>query len=95
MMDSLNDLRKYSQNVKFCPPTYNGHVHRCHDDVYCHGTGVSGQNGAMQMMRAKRMSTVIGHTHTFGGIVYSTTDDTAFAVECGCLVIQEPVFIME
>lgn len=81
---------------KFSPPTtWTITAQACIDDVlYCHGTGVSGQNGAMQMMRAKRMSTVIGHTHTFGGIVYSDNGlDRCFALNVGCLVdITAPVF---
>ena len=81
---------------KFCPPTTWTIVTQVVIDgvLYCHGTGVSGQNGAVQMMRAKRMSTVIGHTHTFGGIIYSNNGiDNCFALNVGCLVDTEaPVF---
>lgn len=61
---------------------------------YIHGTGVSGQNGAISMMRTKRQSTVIGHTHSFGGITYSNNGvDCAFALNVGCLVdLKAPVF---
>lgn len=65
------------------------------DDVcYIHGTGTSGQNASVTMFRSKRMSTVIGHTHTFGGIIYMNNGiDSGFALNVGCLVdLQAPVF---
>jgi len=61
---------------------------------YIHGNGVSGQNAAMTMLRTKRMSTVIGHTHSFAGVVFSDNGiETNFALNCGCLVdMKAPVF---
>jgi len=65
------------------------------DDVcYIHGTGTSGQNAALTMMKTKRMSTVIGHTHSFAGVQYSSNgNNTAFALNAGSLIdLNAPVF---
>lgn len=56
------------------------------DDVlYTHGTGSSGQNGAINRARDNRQSTVIGHIHSFGGVLYSASDkDLIFGLNVGC-----------
>jgi hypothetical protein len=61
---------------------------------YHHGTGTSGQNAAMTMMKTKRMSTVIGHTHSFAGVQFSNNGiETNFALNVGCLIdLDAPVF---
>ena len=40
--------------------------------LYTHGTGSSGQAGAINRARDARQSTVIGHIHSFGGVLYSS-----------------------
>jgi len=81
---------------KFNPPkTWNIVGQKIIKEVcYVHGTGVSGQNGSVTMFRTKRMSTVIGHTHTFGGIVYTNNGiENGFALNVGCLIEPDaPVF---
>ena len=37
--------------------------------LYTHGTGSSGQAGAINRARDARQSTVIGHIHSFGGVL--------------------------
>ena len=51
---------------------------------YVHGTGVSGQSGSINMYRAKRISTVIGHTHTWK----CTTIENGFALNVVWLIYQ-------
>jgi UDP-2,3-diacylglucosamine pyrophosphatase LpxH len=61
---------------------------------YIHGMGVSGQNAALTMMRTKRISTVIGHTHSFASVQYSNNGlETNFAMNVGSLIDPSaPVF---
>lgn len=59
--------------------------HRFGDVCIEHGTGSSGQNGAMTRAKDNRMSTVIGHLHSFGGVQYSASDkDIIFGMNVGC-----------
>ena len=62
-----------------------------HDEIiidkvmYQHGTGSSGQNGAIKRAVNNRMSTVIGHCHAFGGVNYTASDrDLIFGMNVGC-----------
>lgn len=53
--------------------------------IFTHGTGSSGQNGAINRARDNRQSTVIGHIHSFGGVLYSASDrDMIFGLNVGC-----------
>lgn len=53
--------------------------------IFTHGTGSSGQNGAINRARDNRQSTVIGHIHSFGGVAYSASDrDMIFGLNVGC-----------
>ena len=53
--------------------------------LYTHGTGSSGQAGAINRARDARQSTVIGHIHSFGGVLYSSSDkDMIFGMNVGC-----------
>ncbi|NDB62078.1 hypothetical protein EB001_27115, partial [bacterium] len=53
--------------------------------LYTHGTGSSGQAGAINRARDCRQSTVIGHIHSFGGVLYSSSDkDMIFGMNVGC-----------
>lgn len=53
--------------------------------IFTHGTGSSGQNGAINRARDNRQSTVIGHIHSFGGVLYSASEkDLIFGLNVGC-----------
>ena len=61
------------------------HVHEIDNVLYQHGTGSSGQMGAVNRARDNRQSTVIGHIHSFGGVMYSASDrDMIFGMNVGC-----------
>jgi hypothetical protein len=71
------------------PKTYNWHGRIVFEGVvYEHGDGGgSGRNAAFVAMQANRMSTVIGHIHSFGGVQYSATPfGEHFALNTGCLI---------
>lgn len=52
---------------------------------YTHGTGSSGQNGAINLAIRSRQSTVIGHIHSFGGVNYhANNNDLIFGLNVGC-----------
>lgn len=54
---------------------------------YEHGEMVSGRNGAWKAMMENKMSTVIGHLHSFGGVQYSASPfNQTFAMNVGCLI---------
>ena len=93
--DYFEDVEVAIRRTYSVPSTWKFDMQFVIDDVcYIHGTGVSGQNGALTMMRTKRMSTVIGHTHSFASVVYSNNGiETNFAMNVGCLVdLDAPVF---
>jgi len=86
--DYFEDIEKVLRRSYKIPSTWIFENQFIIDDVcYLHGTGVTGQNAAMTMMRTKRMSTVIGHTHIFSGVQFSNNDiETSFAMNVGCLI---------
>lgn len=52
---------------------------------YVHGTGSSGQNGAINLAIRSRQSVVIGHIHSFGGVSYhASVNDLIFGLNVGC-----------
>jgi predicted phosphodiesterase len=52
---------------------------------YTHGTGCSGQNGAINKAIRSRQSAVIGHIHSFGGVNYHASEnDLIFGLNVGC-----------
>ncbi len=52
---------------------------------YTHGTGSSGQNGAINRAIRSRQSTVIGHIHAYGGVKYHASEnDLIFGLNVGC-----------
>ncbi|MBL0233253.1 MAG: metallophosphoesterase [Chitinophagaceae bacterium] len=54
---------------------------------YIHGEGFSGAQGALKAAMAFRQSTVIGHLHTNGGVIYSNTPNgQIFGMNVGCLI---------
>jgi len=56
------------------------------DDVlYKHGINCTGKDGAINTAIQERMSTVIGHSHAFGGCKYSANKrDIIFGLNAGC-----------
>jgi hypothetical protein len=53
--------------------------------LYTHGTGSSGVSGARNRAIANRQSTVIGHSHSFGGVSYmASRNDIIFGMNVGC-----------
>lgn len=55
------------------------------DVVYKHGINCLGKNGALNAAIQERMSTVIGHSHSFGGCQYSANKrNIIFGLNAGC-----------
>lgn len=53
--------------------------------LYIHGEPHNGQLAAINAAKANRMSTVIGHVHSFGGVNYNRTHkDEVFGLNVGC-----------
>lgn len=53
--------------------------------LYEHGTGNTGQNAARNRAITNRQSTVIGHSHSFGGVSYmASRKDMIFGMNVGC-----------
>jgi predicted phosphodiesterase len=53
--------------------------------LYTHGTGVSGKDAAINLATQKRISTVIGHTHSYAGVKYHANEyDRIFGLNVGC-----------
>lgn len=58
--------------------------------VYTHGTGNGGKDGALNGAIKNRMSTVIGHAHSYAGIKYQSNGvDTIFGMNVGCGIDQD------
>lgn len=54
-----------------------------------HGEGLSGAAGALKGALKNRMSTVVGHIHSFAGVQYSASSkDLIWGMNCGCLIDQ-------
>lgn len=52
---------------------------------YIHGMGFSGVNGAITAAKKHRQSTVIGHIHSHGGVLWSASHhDLLFGLNVGC-----------
>tara|TARA_R110000765_G_scaffold235196_1_gene338207 strand:+ start:508 stop:1293 length:786 start_codon:yes stop_codon:yes gene_type:complete len=53
--------------------------------LYEHGTGSSGVSGARNRAISNRQSTVMGHSHSFGGVSYmASRNDMIFGMNVGC-----------
>lgn len=78
-------LRTY-QEIWEAPKGWQWHVELDIDHVnYSHGIGCSGQMGAMNRALRSRVSSVIGHLHSFGGVNYHASDnDMIFGLNVGC-----------
>lgn len=62
-----------------------GMSHRIDGVLYTHGTATSGKDAAINLAIQKRISTVIGHVHTFAGVKYHANDDSRiFGMNVGC-----------
>lgn len=70
------------------PPTWQWRDQWIHDDVcFEHGENVSGQLAAIRAAMQNRISTVIGHQHSNGGVIYSASyHDTIWGLNTGCLI---------
>ena len=73
------------------PLTWQWRQQWIHDGViFEHGENVSGPMGALNAAHQNRMSTVIGHLHSFGGVIHSATfNDIIFGMNTGCLIDVE------
>lgn len=62
-----------------------------HDNIcFEHGEMVSGQLAAIRAATQNRMSTVIGHQHANGGVIYAASHhDVIFGMNTGCLIDVE------
>lgn len=77
---------KAYEDVWEAPRGWKWHMNVEIDHVrYTHGTGCSGQNGAINLALRSRQSTVIGHIHSFGGVNYhASPGDMIFGMNVGC-----------
>ena len=58
--------------------------------LYKHGINCLGKDGAINTAIQERMSTVIGHSHSFGGIKYvANAKNTIFGMNIGCGIDTE------
>jgi hypothetical protein len=78
-------LRTYKEFMK-CPPGWNWHQRLVVNNVlHIHGEPHNGQMAALNAAKVNRMSTAIGHVHSFGGVNYSRNfKDEIFAMNVGC-----------
>jgi hypothetical protein len=59
--------------------------HRIDGVMYTHGTGASGKWAALNLAMQRRLPTVIGHIHAWGGVNYhANSDDVIFGMNAGC-----------
>lgn len=78
-MRAYEDVWEAPKGWKWMMETEIDHV------LYTHGTGLSGQNGAINKAIRARQSVVIGHIHAFGGVSYHASDkDLIFGLNVGC-----------
>lgn len=73
------------------PPGWQWRQNWVHDDIcFEHGEAVSGQLAAIRAAMLNRVSTVIGHQHSNGGVMYSASAyDVIFGMNTGCLIDVE------
>jgi len=84
-------MLKTYEDIWEAPSGWKWDLHYTIDDVlYTHGIGAGGQNGALKLAMKQRQSTVIGHSHAFGGVCYSASyRDLIFGMNVGCGVDVE------
>ncbi len=55
--------------------------------LYTHGDGFSGKYAALRAAESNRMSTVIGHIHSYASVMHTTSKrDKIFGMSAGCLI---------
>tara|TARA_R100001086_G_scaffold199785_2_gene115981 strand:- start:6342 stop:7091 length:750 start_codon:yes stop_codon:yes gene_type:complete len=55
------------------------------DCIFTHGTGTNGQQAAIKRAILNQQSTIIGHTHSFGGVNYiASKNNLIFGLNVGC-----------
>src|SRR5262249_54262199 len=60
--------------------------------TFLHGDGFTGKNGAWLAAQRNRCSTVIGHLHAYGGVLWEAgLEDAIFGMNVGCLIDTEAV----
>lgn len=80
------DIIKGLDEIYGIPKGWNIHNEIVIDDVlYKHGVNCGGADGALRTALLERMSTVIGHYHSGGGVKYSANKrDIIFGLNAGC-----------
>lgn len=78
-------FRSYAE-IWGAPRSWRWELRHVVDGVqYIHGTGFSGQLGAVNAAKKHRQSTVIGHIHSHGGVLWSASNkDLLFGLNAGC-----------
>ena len=79
-------LKSFSDLFKL-PKTWRTHGDEFifNNVLYKHGINCTGKNGALNTAIQERMSTVIGHSHSFGGCQYSANArNVIFGMNVGC-----------
>lgn len=78
-------FRSYAE-IWGAPKTWRWELRHVIDGVqYIHGTGFSGQLGAITAAKKHRQSTVIGHIHSHGGVLFTASNhDLLFGLNAGC-----------
>lgn len=78
-------LKTYKE-IWEAPKGWNWHDELIIDDIlFKHGTGASGPRGAINTAIDNRMSAVIGHIHSFGGVQFlASSRDLIFGMNVGC-----------
>lgn len=76
-------LKSYNQIFK--TPGWKWKLeHRIEGVLYLHGTGISGKFAALNTAIQKRTSLVMGHLHSWGGVIYQANDTSRiFAMGVG------------
>lgn len=81
-----NRFMKTYEEIWNAPPGWKWDLSWELDGVlYEHGTGSSGAGAARSRAISNRQSTVIGHSHSFGGVDYmASRNDIIFGLNVGC-----------
>lgn len=85
-------LRTYAEFLK-APKGWSWHDRIIINNVVSiHGDPKSGRNAAWSWMKDHAMSTVIGHIHGHGGVIYSASPfKQTFAANAGCLIDPQSI----
>lgn len=74
------------KNITGAPAGWINRTHVIKRDVrFSHGIGSAGVLGHLNLSKAKGMSVVMGHCHSFGGVAYRANENDLFAaMNVGC-----------